>query len=222
MIFLGVGLVKSELGGIFFQPNAFLSAVEMRIQNSCGIQPAQVDRRPQLMFTVTGFGSPVLVFPIKIYGVQVKITLFVIRAEGRKNTDVDALLLGILEHALDHQGDLSPEIFGIIWLVEVPFLLRAGLRGGPLVERMSFGPNDGCPLTEREGYPIISLTMVDQRFALTRLLAAEVIGRHANDDEAIILAILPHLLKVLKLMSEAAGCRRVDDNDCLAPVLIEH
>ena len=63
---------------------------------------------------------------------------------------------------------------------------------------------------QREGHPVVELAEAGDLARRARLLAAEIIGRHADDHQALVPVGLPQCLEPLILRGVAAFGRRVD------------
>ena len=73
----------------------------------------------------------------------------------------------------------------------------------------------------REGHAVVDLAELADLLLGAGLLAAELVAREAEHDEALVVQVLVERLEALVLGGEAAGARRVDDEDDLAGVVGE-
>src|SRR6202040_1064888 len=91
-------------------------------------------------------------------------------------------------------------------LVEIP-ARRAGLAelgGNPAKEGMRLGPDHLLLFREREVDGIVAFTEFLDLRRRARLLLAEIVGRHADDDDPAVAVALPQRLEILVLRGEAA------------------
>src|SRR4029453_15546839 len=96
--------------------------------------------------------------------------------------------------------------------VEVPArnLLRSRL-GRPFVEGMGIRSLDDNLARDREGDAVMLLCRLGDLLGPARFLSTEIVGGHADDDEAAIAKLAPQFLQAGKLRGEAALRARVDD-----------
>lgn len=96
--------------------------------------------------------------------------------------------------------------------------LRAGQEGVERVDVVSGHRDLG---QEREGDAVVQGAELGDLGVRARLLAAEVVGRKAEDDQAAVAVLLPQRLQPLVLRSEAAARGGVDQQQDLATVALQ-
>src|SRR5260221_1253898 len=105
--------------------------------------------------------------------------------------------------------------------VEVP-ARRSGvaeLLGDPAEERMRGGADDVLLVGERKIDRVVALAELLDLVGRARLLLAEIVRRHTDDDEAAIAVLTPERLEILILRGVAAERGGVDDENRVPAIL---
>ncbi len=93
--------------------------------------------------------------------------------------------------------------------------------GDPAVERMGLGADDPAFLRQRKVDSVIGFAELLDLGRRSRLLLAEIVGRHAEHHEAAVAVVLPQRFETAVLRRIPAERRGVDDQHRPAPPGVE-